>query len=187
MSETASTRKRGVVKFTFWAVVAAIVMTVTIRSYRSGQMAEWFYHRAAVSGYAINADLFKDASPLKPANLQVTTGSEINGLIAVRVAKGDRLPRNTNGVIADDVLAKGTRAVLAGATLQVREPWQMKESKGFKFKDTFKHKGVKTWPWAGVWNVIIVALLGLSLGLMAEGFTDMLGIRIEKIRHHARS
>ena len=62
----------------------------------------------------------------------------------------------------------------------------MKEAKGFKFKDTFKHKGVETWPWSGVWNVLIVALLGLSLGLMAEGFTDMLGLKLEKIQHHAK-
>jgi hypothetical protein len=29
-----------------------------------------------------------------------------------------------------------------------------------------------------------VALLGLSLGLMAEGFTDMLGFKLEKIQHY---
>jgi hypothetical protein len=85
------------------------------------------------------------------------------------------------------VVAKAKRVVLASSTLQVLEPWQIKEAKGFKFKDTFKHKGVRAWPWAGLWNVILVALLGLSLGLMAEGFTDMLGIRIEKIQHHAKS
>jgi hypothetical protein len=62
----------------------------------------------------------------------------------------------------------------------------VKESKGFKFKDTFKHKGIETWPWVGVWNVLIVALLGVSLGLMAEGFTDMLGLRLEKIRHNEK-
>jgi hypothetical protein len=117
--------------------------------------------------------------------LQVTTGNEINGLSVVRVQKGDRLPRNTNGVIADQTVAKGRRAVLNGSTLQVLIPWEMKDAKGFKFKDTFKHKGVETWPWSGVWNVIIVGMLGLSLGLMAEGFTDMLGFKIEKIQHRA--
>ena len=119
--------------------------------------------------------------------MQVATGGEIKGLVAIRVGKGDRLPRNTNGVISDEQLAKAKRVVLSGSTLQVLIPWQVKESKGFKFKDTFKHKGVQTWPWAGVWNVIIVILLGLSLGLMAEGFTDMVGVKIEKIQHQAKS
>ena len=182
---TVNVRRRGVVKFVFWMLVAAVVMTLTVRSYMSGQMGQWFYHRAAVSGYAVNADLFKDATKYNPAVLQVATGDEIGGLVAIRVEKGSRLPRNANGVIADQTVAKGRRAALAGSTLQIFIPWEMKDAKGFKFKDTFKHKGVETWPWSGVWNVIIVALLGLSLGLMAEGFTDMLGLKLEKIRHHA--
>jgi len=185
MTDTVNARRRGAVKFVFWTVIAAVVMTLTVRSYMSGQMAEWFYHRAAASGYAVNADTFKDASKSNPATLQVTTGDAINGLVAIRVEKGDRLPRNTNGVIADTTVTKGRRAVLNGSTLQVLIPWEMKDAKGFKFKDTFKHKNIETWPWSGVWNVIIVALLGISLGLMAEGFTDMLGFKLEKIQHRA--
>ena len=187
MTDTVNSKQRGIVKFGFWTVIAAIVITLTVRSYMSGQMAEWFYHRAAVTGYAVNADSFKDASKSQPASLQVATGGELNGLMAIRVKQGDRLPRNTNGVISDETVAKGRRAVLAGSTLQVLIPWEMKDAKGFKFKDTFKHKGVETWPWSGVWNLVIVALLGLSLGLMAEGFTDMLGIKLEKIKHHIKS
>jgi hypothetical protein len=186
MTDTVNVRRRGVVKFVFWAVVAAGVTILTVRSYMSGQMAEWFYHRAAVNGYAVNVDLFKDATKSKPAILQVATGRELSGLAAIRVEKGDRLPRNTNGVIADETLAKGKRAILTGSTLQVLVPWEMKDAKGFKFKDSFKHKGVETWPWSGVWNVVIVAMLGLSLGLMAEGFTDMLGFKLEKIQHHIK-
>jgi len=183
MTDTVNLRRRGVVKFVFWMVVATSVMILTIHSYVIGQMVEWFYHRAAVGGYAVNVDLFKDASKSQSATLQVVTGEEINGLVAIRVGKGDRLPRHTNGVISDETLAKGRRAVVTGATLQVFVPWELKDAKGFKFKDSFKHKGVETWPWAGVWNVLIVALLGLSLGLMAEGFTDMLGFKLEKIQH----
>jgi len=185
MTDTVNVQRRGVVKFVFWTVVATIVMIWTVHSYTSGQMVEWFYHRAAASGYAVNADTFKDATKSNPASLQVTTGNEINGLVAIRVAKGDRLPRNTNGVIADTTVTKGRRAVLDGSTLQVLIPWEVKEAKGFKFKDTFKHKNIETWPWSGVWNVIIVALLGISLGLMAEGFTDMLGLKLSKIQHRA--
>ena len=62
-------------------------------------------------------------------------------------------------------------------------PVQIKESKGFKFRDTYKHKGVTTNPWSGVWNVFIVCGLGFALGMMAEGFTDMLGIEVKKIKH----
>lgn len=182
-----SSRGRGIVKFVFWTLVATAVIVFTVRSYTSGQMAEWFYHRASQSGYAVNADAFKNASKDKPALLQVTTGDALAGLQAVRVQKGQRLPRNSNGVISDEVLTKGKRATLAEATLKVMVPWEIKEAKGFKFKDSFKHKGIETWPWVGVWNMVIVALLGLSLGLMAEGFTDMLGLKLEKIRHHAKS
>jgi hypothetical protein len=186
MTDTAS-RRRGIVKFTFWTVVATAVIVFTVRSYTSGQMAEWFYHRASMNGYAVNADAFKGASKDKPALLQVVQGDALDGLQAVRVQKGQRLPRNSNGVISDEVLSKGKRATLTDATLKVSVPWEMKESKGFKFKDTFKHKGIETWPWVGVWNMLIVAALGLSLGLMAEGFTDMFGLKLEKIRHHVKS
>lgn len=184
MTQPVNQQRRGIIKFSVWTLVATAVMIWTIRSYMSGQMSQWFYHRAAVAGYAVNADTFKSASKTNPALLQVATGDVLNGLTAIRVEKGARLPRNTNGVISDEVIAKGKRAVRDGATVRVLEPWVVKESKGFKFKDTFKHKGIETWPWVGVWNVLIVALLGVSLGLMAEGFTDMLGLRLEKIRHN---
>lgn len=105
--------------------------------------------------------------------------------MAVRVKKGDRLPRNTNGVISDKIVSEGKRATVQDSSLRVLVPWEIQQSKGFKFKDTFKHKGIETSPWGAVWNVMVVFLLGLSLGLMAEGFTDMIGIKLEKIQHHA--
>jgi hypothetical protein len=186
MNDIDSLRRRGIVKFLFWSAVAAGVTILTVRSYTSGQMAAWFYHRAAVDGYAVNADYFKNATKSRPAELKVVTGDEISGMLAIRVKKGDRLPRNTNGVIADTQISKGKRVTISGSTLRVLVPWEIQQAKGFKFKDTFKHKGVETWPWAGLWNVVIVALLGLSLGLMAEGFTDMLGLKLEKIQHHTK-
>jgi hypothetical protein len=102
----------------------------------------------------------------------------------VPVKKGERLPIKTNGIIGLTELTEGKKAVLEGTDrIKVFNPVEIKESKGFKFKDTFKHKGIKTNPWSGVWNVGIVLLLGLSLGLMAEGFTDMLGWRLPKSEH----
>jgi hypothetical protein len=78
---------------------------------------------------------------------------------------------------------KGKRVKLEVDTLKVMVPWQIAQQSGFKYKDTFKHKGIKTYPWAAVWNVLITFGLGLSLGYMAEGFTDLLGVKLEKIRH----
>ncbi len=187
MRDPATARRRGVIKFAFWAAVATVVATLTVRSYTSGQMGQWFYSRAAVSGYAVNVDPFWNATKTHPAELRVVAADEIRGAVAVRVEKGARLPRNTNGVIGDDQLAKGRRASVTGSTLKVLVPWELRDAKGFKFKDSFKHKGIETWPWIGVWNVVIVLILGLALGLMAEGFTDMLGLRLDKLHnssHH---
>jgi hypothetical protein len=100
------------------------------------------------------------------------------------VKKGDRLPANTNGVIDKKTVAEGKRVTLEGNTLKVTVPMQIKESKGFKYKDTFKHKGIETDPWGGVWSVVWILALGFSLGLMAEGFTDMCGYKLEKIKHY---
>ena len=62
-------------------------------------------------------------------------------------------------------------------------PWQVRESKGFLFRDGFTHKHVRTNPVSGVWNLVMVILMGLSLGLMAEGFTDLLGVRLRRSEH----
>jgi len=37
--------------------------------------------------------------------------------------------------------------------------------------------------WGAAWNVAMTLGIGLALGFMAEGFTDLLGIKLEKIRH----
>ena len=73
---------------------------------------------------------------------------------------------------------------LDGNTLKVMVPSTIKDSKGFKFRDTFMHKGIETDPWGGVWAVAFILVLGFSLGLMAEGFTDMIGYKLEKIKHY---
>ena len=100
------------------------------------------------------------------------------------VKKGDRLPEGANGVIEKKVVEAGKRAKLERDKLIVLLPWEIKESKGFKSKDTFIHKVVKTNPWSGVWNVAVVIALGLSLRVMAEGLTNMLGWKIKKIDHY---
>lgn len=179
----APSRGRAVFKFVFWLSVATGLFVYAWYCHSSGQLAAWFYHEAAANGYAVNADLMKDATPQKPALLAITDTKRIDGLVAVRVKKGDLMPANANGVITDDVVKSGKRVALDGTSLKVKVPWEMKQAKGFKFKDTFKHKGVETYPWGAVWNVVMVIGLGLALGFLAEGFTDMLGMRVEKIKH----
>jgi len=146
-------------------------------------MIQWYYYTASLDGYAVNANLFMNATKEKPVVLNIARQDEVKGLVAIPVAKGDRLPRNANGVISLAEIKSAKRAVIEGQTIKVMVPWQIKEAKGFKFKDTFKHKGVRTNPWSGAWNVAMVLCLGLSLGLVAEGFTDLLGMKIEKIQH----
>jgi hypothetical protein len=181
MAEMSKTR--GTIKFLFWILVAAGLFYYAFHSYNSGLLVSWYYYKAGTDGYAVNADNLKNASKENPALVQIGPFEKIEGLQAVPVKKGDRLPVNANGVITPEQLKKGERATLEDKIIKVTMPVKIKEAKGFKYKDTFKHKGIKTNPWSGVWNVALILLLGLSLGLTAEGFTDMLGYKLEKIDH----
>jgi hypothetical protein len=176
-------RPKAAFKFCFWLVVSIALFGYVLHTYNSGQMIQWYYYTASLDGYAVDANGFMNASKDKPSLLSIRKQDKVDGLVAIPVAKGDRLPRNANGVISLAELKSGKRAVVEGEKVKVTVPWQIKESKGFKYKDTFKHKGIRTNPWAGVWNVAMVLLLGLSLGLLAEGFTDLMGFKIEKIQH----
>ncbi len=175
---------RGAIKFIVWAAIAAALSIYFWVDYYDGTQVSWYYYRAANDGWAINAQTFRDATKDKPAILQIGSFERIEGLQAVPVKKGDRLPANTNGVIDKKTVSEGKRVALDGNTLKVTIPMQIKEAKGFKFKDTFMHKGIETNPWGGVWSVAFILLLGVSLGLMAEGFTDMCGYKLEKIKHY---
>ena len=177
--------KKASVKMLFWLVVTAGLISYMVYSYESGQMVRWYYYTASENGYAIDANTFANATPKNPSQLTIVTSNEIKGLQAVPVRKGDRLPEKTNGVITPADLKSGKRVSMDAATntIRVMVPAQIKESKGFKYKDTFKHKGVRTNPWSAVWNVGMVVLLGLALGMFAEGVTDFMGMKIEKIDH----
>lgn len=178
-----SHRGKAAFKFCFWLAASVALFVYIIHSYTSGQMIQWYYYTAALDGYAVDANLSMGATKDNPVLLNIAKQDEVKGLTAIPVAKGDRLPKNANGVISLAEIKSGKRVTLEGQTIKVTVPWQIKEAKGFKYKDTFKHKGVKTNPWSGAWNVAMVLSLGLSLGLLAEGFTDILGIKIEKIQH----
>jgi len=176
-------RRRAAFKFCFWLVVSVALFGYIIHSYTSGQMIHWYYYTASLDGYAVDANLSMIATKDKPVVLNIAKQDEVKGLVAIPVAKGDRLPKNANGVISLAEIKSGKRVALEGQTIKVTVPWQIKEAKGFKYKDTFKHKGIRTNPWSGAWNVAMVLCLGLSLGLLAEGFTDIMGMKIEKIEH----
>ncbi len=176
-------RRKAAFKFCFWLAVSVALFGYIIYSYTSGQMIQWYYYTASLDGYAVDANRSMDATKEKPAILAIRKQGEIDGLVAIPVKKGDRLPRHANGVISQAEIKSGKRAVVEGETIKMMVPWQIKETKGFKFKDTFKHKGIRTNPWSGAWNVAMVLSLGLALGLFAEGFTDLFGLKIGKIEH----
>ncbi len=176
-------RARGVVKFVFWTLMSAGVFGLMGYWHATGRLSAWYYYSAGEDGYAVDADAFREATPESPAFLEIADRGSIEGLVAVPVKKGDRLPENANGVITGKVIEEAKRASLEAGRLKVTVPWKIEQAKGFKFKDTFKHKGIKTWPWGAVINVLVVIGLGVFLGMMAEGFTDALGIKLEKIKH----
>lgn len=179
-----ASRTRGAIKFFVWAAISTALITHMWVEYYNGTLISWYYYKAASDGWAINADTFKNASKDKPAILEIGPFQQIEGLQAVPVKKGDRLPANTNGIIDEQTVQEGTRVTLEGHTLKVTAPAEIKETAGFKYRDSFKHKGIETYQWAGVWSVGFILALGLALGLMAEGFTDMCGYRLVKIDHH---
>src|SRR6266496_3850365 len=178
-------QKKAAVKMLFWIIVTAVFVSYIVHSYTKGQMVRWYYYKASVDGYAVDANTFAKATKDKPADLTMVTASQIKGLQAVPVHAGGRLPEHANGVISASDLKAGKRVSMDAKTntIRVMVPSQIKESKGFKYKDTFKHKGIRTNPWAALWNVSMVLMLGLSLGLLAEGVTDWMGMKIEKIDH----
>jgi hypothetical protein len=180
-----SDRNKALVKTIFWLLASGAIISYMVYAYTSGQMIRWYYYTASVDGYAIDADTFARATHDNPAQLKIGTADAIEGLQAVPIRVGDRLPEHANGVISEAELKESKRVTLDAAanTIRVMTPSLIKEQKGFKYKDTFKHKGVRTNPWSGAWNVAVILLLGLSLGLLAEGITDFMGLKIEKIDH----
>lgn len=176
-------RIRAAIKFMFWAVATVLVFSYCIRFYRSGTMVDWYYYKAKADGFAVNTKAFSEATPDHPAVLTVGTFSSLDGLKATAVKKGDRLPTGTTGVIDLKTVGEGERVRLAGSELTVLIPWQFKEAKGFKYKDSFTHKNIATNPMSGVWNLVMVGLIGLCLGYLAEGFTDFIGLKFQKIDH----
>jgi hypothetical protein len=182
MAEASKTR--GAIKFLVWAGIATALVIYLWVEYYNGTLISWYYYKAAGDGWAINATAFKDATKDKPAVLQLGSFDKIEGLQAVPVKKGDRLPTNANGIIDKKTVTEGKRVILEGNSLKVISPIQVKEAKGFKYKDSFMHKGIETNPWGGLWCVAFILCLGFALGMTAEGFTDMFGYKLEKIKHY---
>jgi hypothetical protein len=174
---------RGTIKFVVWTAASLALIYYCWWSYSSGQMVSWYYYKAKTDGYAVNANYVKPATKEKPITLEIGQAQEITGLQAVPVKKGERLPKGCNGIISKKDLEEGKRVKLEGNTITVLQGIKITESKGFKYKDSYMHKGIETNPWSGAWNLAMVIGLGLTLGLMAEGFTDMVGIKITKIKH----
>ena len=175
---------RGTIKFVVWTAVSVGIIVWFWGQYYNGTLLKQYYYKTKTSGWAVNAMAFDQATKDNPAILQIGSFAKIEGLQAVPVKKGDLLPANATGVIDEKTVKEGKRVALEGNTLKVMIPSQIKESKGFAFRDTFTHKGIETDPWGAAWAVGFILLLGLSLGSMAEGFTDMIGMKIAKIKHY---
>jgi hypothetical protein len=176
-------RVRALVKFLFWVVATTVVVAYAINTYRSGQMVRWYYFQSKADGYAVNATAFQQATRENPISLIIGEYADVSGLRAVRVTKGSRLPEGANGVIDLATVEKGDRVRVDAGRLVVAVPWQIKEAKGFKFRDGFTHKNIRTNPLSGLWNLVMVGLVGLCLGFLAEGFTDLIGLEFQKIDH----
>ena len=158
-----ASKGRGAIKFLVWTAIALGLTVYFWTEYYNGNMVKQYYFKAKSDGWAVNAEAFKDASKDKPAILQIGSFEKIEGLQAVPVKKGDRLPTNTNGIIDKKTVDEGKRVTLDGNTLKVTVPSQIREAKGFKFRDTFKHKGIQTDPWGGVWAVALHSCPGILL------------------------
>jgi hypothetical protein len=178
------TKTKGTIKFLFWTAVSVGLFYYAFHSYNTGQMVSWYYYKSSSDGYAIHSASFKTATKENPAMLQIGKFDKIEGLQAVAVKKGDRLPVNADGVIGMKVLKEEKRAKIEGEMIKVMVPSEIKDARGFKYRETFKHKGIQTNQWSGAWNVGMVLFIGLALGLMAEGFTDIMGLKLEKMVHH---
>jgi hypothetical protein len=174
---------RAATKFIFWALATVLVFAYAIHFYRSGKMVSWYYYKAKADGFAVNTRAFSDATVEHPAVLAVGEFSSLDGLKATPVKKGDRLPTGATGVIDLKTVGESKRVRLDGGRLMILIPWQFKEAKGFKYKDSFTHKNIATNPLSGVWNLVMVGLIGLCLGYLAEGFTDFIGLEFKKIDH----
>jgi len=181
-------RARALIRVVFWGAVAVAAFTYAISFYLSGDMVNWYYYRAATDGYAINNNAFLDATTAKPVVLTVVQKDALSGPEAVQVKKGDLLPRGANGVISAEDVAAGKRVALENNQLKVMVPTQIKEQAGIKYRDSYQHKGVQTNPWSGPWNVGMVLIMGLSLGMLAQAITDALGMEFKAPKQaHAHS
>ena len=98
--------------------------------------------------------------------------------------KGDRLPTNTNGVIDEKTVEEGKRVTLDGNTLKVTVPSKSRKPKGSSTGTPSSTRGSKRYRGEGSGAVGFILALGFALGLMAEGFTDMCGYKLEKIKHY---
>lgn len=173
-------RGRALIRLGFWAIATALIFGFAINSYTSGEMVNWFYYRAKVTGYAINDRAFMEATREQPVYLAIVEKDSLAGAEAVRVKAGDLLPRGANGVIEDAELQDGKRVALEGKQIKVMVPIQIKEAKGVTYKDTYKHKGVETNPLSGPWNVVVVIVMGLTMGMLAQAFTDYFGLEFKQ-------
>ena len=87
-----ASRGRAAFKFVFWASLSVGFFVLVGYFHVTGKFSGWYYHTAKEDGYAVNADAFMNATKDEPALLKVGVFDVLDGLKAVQVKNGDRLP-----------------------------------------------------------------------------------------------
>ena len=144
MADASTTR--GAIKFIVSAAIVAALIAYLWVEYYNGTLISWYYYQAASDGWAINSDAFKNASKDEPASLEIGSFQKIEGLQAVPVKKGERLPPNTNGVIDEKTVQEGKRVTLEGNTLKVTVPYKLRTTAGFKVQGILQAQGYRNIP-----------------------------------------
>ncbi len=139
MAEASKTR--GAIKFIVWAAIAVALIGYLWIEYYNGTLIGWYYYKAKSDGWAINSETFKDATKDKPAVLQIGSFDKIEGLQAVPVKKGDRLPTNTNGIIDKKTVTEGKRVTFEGNTLKVTVAEPSQGIQGIQIQGYFQAQG----------------------------------------------
>ncbi|MHB1416642.1 MAG: hypothetical protein ACYC1C_15450 [Chloroflexota bacterium] len=176
-------RTRNLIKLAFWSLATAIVFGYAINTFVGGGLTGMYFYKAKADGYAIHYGTVENATPAQPVLLTVTDSSVVEGNQAVPVKKGDLLPANTSSVISQAEVEDGRRVKLEDGQLAVLIPWEVTTSHGVASKESLRNKNIETDPMGGVWNLVMVMLMGLCLGLLGESVTDVMGIKVKKTAH----
>jgi len=174
-------RGKAAFKFCFWLVVSIALFAYVIHTYNSGQMIQWYYYTARSMVTPVNANGFMNATKEKPSCS--VSGSRTRWTVWWR----SRCPRGTGCQECEwrhfpDRNQIGKKGRPGGEKVKVTVPWQIKETKGSstrtpsstRHQDQSLGRGLECGHGAPP---------GAVTRLLAEGLTDIMGLKIGKIQH----